>query len=477
MMRHAIRPAVVVAGMCLAGCAHADRAAPLPPQGVGAARVRPDPAAAPALGWPDYEKFSEDDAVAFNVTAKARPLVYTNLADYLVGRFNLSERPGIGVDIGGGPGDLIFELAGRTKQFYWVNTDINTWYAPLFAAEALKRGIGQRTGFVFADACALPFKDRYADFVVSRGSYQFWGNLEDGMREIHRVLKPGGQAFIGRGFPPTMREEDVRSLREKGAAGGPKYDPDKDAETFRAIMEKLGVKDFEVIRHKPQDPAVSYGVWLCFRAPLEKTGRYLAAAALDIRAILPDPPPDDSTVTRSEIDRMLALQAARTLEDVQHLNAEGVFSPALLTSVLGESCKSNALPRTDALLKYVGSDAKAVISAAKARWKRSRPWIVDSRIQPCIEKPDSFSYPSDRAAQCRVWAVVLCELFPASKEALLAKAERISQDRVLSGVHFPGDIEAGQKLGQAIVDRIMQSPVFQADLAAARAEIAGSGRP
>jgi acid phosphatase (class A) len=72
---------------------------------------------------------------------------------------------------------------------------------------------------------------------------------------------------------------------------------------------------------------------------------------------------------------------------------------------------------------------------------------------------------------------VLCELFPARKEILLAKAERIGQDRLLSGVHFPSDIEAGKKLGQAIFDRLIQSPAFKADLAAAKAEIAKAGKP
>jgi len=220
--------------------------------------------AARALQRPDYEQFSKAAAARFSETAKQRTLVYTRLAEYLVKRFDLADRGGVGIDIGGGPGDLALELAARTNQFYWVDTDINTYYAEPFAAGAIKRGLTHRTGFLFADAGALPFRDDYANLVISRGSYQFWGDLESGLREVHRVLRPGGQAFIGRGLPPTMPEDEARSLREKRLVGGPKYDPDADAATFKALMEKLGVKDFEVIRHKPKDAALNYGVWLRF---------------------------------------------------------------------------------------------------------------------------------------------------------------------------------------------------------------------
>ena len=221
----------------------------------------------PLYDRPDYESFGEEAAQRMQEVAQGRQVVYEELADYLVKWFDLSEKPGIGIDIGGGPGDLVIHLVKRTKQYYWINSDINTWCAQPFAENALKENVSHRMGFIFADACLLPFRDNYADIVVSRGSYQFWSDLEKGLSEILRVLRPGGVAFIGRGVSPTMPEDEVRKLAETGKIGGPKYDPDKDGERFRNLMQKLGIEQFEVIRHKAEDSNLNYGVWLEFRKP------------------------------------------------------------------------------------------------------------------------------------------------------------------------------------------------------------------
>lgn len=214
---------------------------------------------------PDYGQFDKNKIERYVKITAQRKIVYSRLAEYLVQRFGLAESNGIGIDIGSGPGNLIFELAKRTGGFYWINADINTWHADCFMAEAAKLDLAHRTGFIFADACALPFRDGQADVVVSRGSYQFWDDLQQGISEVHRVLCPGGRAFIGRGVSPTMPENEVRDLTQKKLIGGPKYDPDEDAARFRTIMDSLEVQEYEVIRHIPKDPSLNYGVWLYFR--------------------------------------------------------------------------------------------------------------------------------------------------------------------------------------------------------------------
>lgn len=214
---------------------------------------------------PDYEKFTEAEAVRFNGTAKNRRGVYVDLAAYLIRRFDLSKKQGIGIDLGGGPGDLIIELAERVPGFYWINTDINTWNANLFAEDARKHSVDGRSAFVFADACYLPFRDNYADLILSRGAYQFWNDLDAAISEVHRVLKSGGQAFIGRGVAPDTAQDKVADLRGRGVVGGPKYDQAVEVARFKAIMKKLGIKDFEIIGEASSDSSRNVGIWLYFK--------------------------------------------------------------------------------------------------------------------------------------------------------------------------------------------------------------------
>jgi ubiquinone/menaquinone biosynthesis C-methylase UbiE len=54
-----------------------------------------------------------------------------------------------------------------------------------------------RVHFEVADVAHLPFADGQFDAVLSSGSIKHWPDQLGALREIHRVLTPGGRAFIG----------------------------------------------------------------------------------------------------------------------------------------------------------------------------------------------------------------------------------------------------------------------------------------
>ena len=204
----------------------------------------------------------------FTVTADSvLAPVYPYLAGYLVKSYGLKNVQGTGIDIGGGPGNLVVELAGRTSGLRWICADINRYFFPTVMAKSRLAGVESRVDTVQADAVSLPFPDDYARFIVSRGSLQFWSDRRKAFAEILRVLEPGGVAFIGRGFPPNMPPDEAVMVRKK-QGGGPLYSPQQSAEEFESIMRELDIENYEIIMPAPAGAAdVIYGVWVKIAKP------------------------------------------------------------------------------------------------------------------------------------------------------------------------------------------------------------------
>jgi len=192
--------------------------------------------------------------------------VYAPLAQEITERFDLNDKEGVGIDLGSGPGKLILELCRRTK-LHWINADINAHFFPYFMRKAEEADLSGRVSAVRADAQFLPFRNDYAEVVVSRGSFQFWPDKVRAFAEVLRVLKPGGVAYIGRGLPGNMPLEEGGQLRRRHGSG-PKYDVNETEKELRTVMTKLSIADYTIRRPRAGNAAgVNYGIWLEFRKP------------------------------------------------------------------------------------------------------------------------------------------------------------------------------------------------------------------
>ena len=215
---------------------------------------------------PSHEKYTEQKALGVirNSRATLAP-IYTPLAEQIVSDFDLSKKDGIGIDLGSGPGTLILELCKRTK-LHWVNADINPHFFPYFYRQADELGFGHRVSAIFADAHILPFRDNYADIIISRGSFHFWEDKVKAFGEIYRVLKPGASAYIGRGLSRNLPVETAAKIHTRG--GKMNYDADKTDNELSYIMKALGIKEWKI--HRPKPPGsenIYYGVWIEFHKP------------------------------------------------------------------------------------------------------------------------------------------------------------------------------------------------------------------
>lgn len=216
-------------------------------------------------------------------------------------------------------------------------------------------------------------------------------------------------------------------------------------------------------------------------APPKLTG-YLAAQDLDGQTVIGPPPAPDSP--RGQADRATYLQTrslAGSPRWAQAIRDNDLWTGGALqryACALGRPIDAKAVPRTYRLLQRIELDARTVGTPPKQHFNRTRPLIGDDR-PVCVKREDwmttNASYPSGHAMTGWAWGLVLGELAPAKASGLLEAGREIGQSRVVCGVHYLSDVEAGRQLGAAMVAAEHAKPAFRADLAAARAELAAAG--
>jgi acid phosphatase (class A) len=187
------------------------------------------------------------------------------------------------------------------------------------------------------------------------------------------------------------------------------------------------------------------------------------------------PPPTVLHTAEDTADRDSAFQVyrSRTPEDVTRAKAEHKVTPYAYAVAVGPFLKPGKFPRLDAMFQELELEVKPVIDAGKNHWKRLRPYVQDpARFSEPGDPENSFGYPSGHATRGTVFGLILAEIFPEQRDAILEKGRLIGWTRVEVGVHSPEDIYAGRVLGQAMAQALLRDPAFQRDLAAVKAEVA-----
>ncbi len=146
-------------------------------------------------------------------------------------------RPGMRVlDLATGSGDLARAMARKPGVEVWM-TDINAAMLDVGRDRALNDGLSLPT--VQCDAERLPFPDKYFDRVTLAFGLRNMTNKDVALKEIHRVLKPGGKALVlefSKVWEPLRRPYDAFSFNVIPAIGKLVTN---DADSYRYLAESI----------------------------------------------------------------------------------------------------------------------------------------------------------------------------------------------------------------------------------------------
>lgn len=137
---------------------------------------------------------SPDVAAAFNRVASWPQMRLIRW--YVVRRILRIVQQGQAVDLGCGPGHLVFNLAQQAPELHITGMDLSEEMVTQAEKYATQYGFDDRVSFKLGSAQEIPFPNGSFDLVVSTLSLHHWNQPIAVFNEVSRVLRPGGAFLI-----------------------------------------------------------------------------------------------------------------------------------------------------------------------------------------------------------------------------------------------------------------------------------------
>jgi acid phosphatase (class A) len=199
---------------------------------------------------------------------------------------------------------------------------------------------------------------------------------------------------------------------------------------------------------------------------------YLTTHQLDIIPFMPAPVANGSAEDKEQQAQVLVIQRAASAERIALANKdaeETVF--AMYASVMGGNFTPANLPLSAKIFDRIGETEDAVVDPVKKYFGRTRPFVNNPEIKALVKPSTSGSYPSGHTSRSTMMAIILSKMVPEKRAAIFERANDYAQSRIIGGMHYPNDLEAGRRAGSAMAATLLASPTFMADFDVARAEI------
>ncbi|GAB2766579.1 bifunctional demethylmenaquinone methyltransferase/2-methoxy-6-polyprenyl-1,4-benzoquinol methylase UbiE [Salinimicrobium soli] len=199
--------------------------------------------------------------ISFGIDVKWRKKVVKMVSD---------TNPSSVLDIATGTGDLAISLA-QTGAKEVVGLDLSEGMLSVGRKKIAEKGLSQKIRMIQGDSEALPFEDDRFDAITVAFGVRNFENLEQGLSEILRVLRPGGIFVVLETSVPTRfpfkqgyhfytknllpligkifsKDKVAYSYLSESAAAFPH------GETFNNILRNIG---FNRVVNKPQTMGVA----------------------------------------------------------------------------------------------------------------------------------------------------------------------------------------------------------------------------
>ena len=180
----------------------------------------------------------------------------------------------------------------------------------------------------------------------------------------------------------------------------------------------------------------------------------------DVRQVRPPAPPPRS-ISEQEIGVLKRLSLQRDAAALDLINYWDAGSPSFRWNefAVDQAIRNNLIGPPAA--RVMSSLHVAIYDAMVAAWDskylycRPRPSDFNRSLTTVIPNPHSPSYPSEHAVAAGAASAVLAYFFPQQAAFFNAKAEEAGQSRLLAGVQYPSDVQAGLELGRKVAQLVI----------------------